>query len=168
MNCKRFCSNIENVENYDKALADNFEGWECHHRLETHTSDGERREIDLLAEELIALGMYYNRPSEELIFLKKEEHVSLHWKGRRHSEETKQKISESLKGKQTWCIGRHYSEETKRKISESCKGKCLSEETKIKLSESLKGKHWYNNGIHNIKSYKCPEGFVPGMLKGRK
>ena len=34
---KRYCKDYENIENYDKALADNFKGWHCHHRLETHT-----------------------------------------------------------------------------------------------------------------------------------
>ena len=38
---KRYCKNIENVENYEKALADNFVGWCLHHRLQTWTSDGE-------------------------------------------------------------------------------------------------------------------------------
>lgn len=58
-------------------------------------------------------------------------------KGRHHSEETKRKISESLKGHKG-CV---HSEETKKKLSESHKGKpsprkgCrLSEETKKKLS----------------------------------
>ena len=39
---KKYCDEIENVENYDLAKADNFEDWNCHHRLETHNSDGER------------------------------------------------------------------------------------------------------------------------------
>ena len=50
-----------------------------------------------------------------------------------HSEETKQKISESHKGKQ-------FSEEHKQKLSEALKGKQHSEETKRKISEANKGK----------------------------
>lgn len=42
--------------------------------------------------------------------------------GRLHSDETKNKISESKKGQQNW-LGKHHSEETKNKISESKKGK---------------------------------------------
>ena len=56
-----------------------------------------------------------------------------YWYGKHRSEEVKRKISESLKGKQ-------LSEEAKRKISEFQKGKQLSEETKRKMSESSKGK----------------------------
>ena len=62
------------------------------------------------------------------------------------SEEHKQKISESNKGKK-YRKGKHLSEEHKKKISESNKGnkyrkgKHLSEEHKQKISESNKGKH---------------------------
>lgn len=113
-----YCKDIENIENYEQAKADNFKGWVPHHRLETHNSDGERRLIDIEKEELIALGMYWHRPSNELIFLTTKEHALLHSpnKGVKFSEEHKKKIGESSKG-------RHHSEETKRKISESNKGK---------------------------------------------
>lgn len=143
------CNDIENVENYDKAKADNFKGWVCHHRLETHTSDGERRLVDIEAKELMALGMYYHRPASELIFLTESEHSSLHNKGKPKSEEHKRKIGEAGKG-------RHMSEETRRKMSEAHKDKPhqgywkgkkrghmgpMSEETKRKIAESNKGKH---------------------------
>ena len=68
----------EMIENYYEAQKDDFNGWEIHHRLETHTSEGERRLVKLTKKELIALDMYYNRPANELIFLKKEEHSKLH------------------------------------------------------------------------------------------
>jgi group I intron endonuclease len=53
--------------------------------------------------------------------------------GRTLSEETKTKISNSLKGS-------FASEETKLKMSESRKGKVFSVETRLKLSEKRKGK----------------------------
>lgn len=56
-----------------------------------------------------------------------------YWYGKHRSEETRRKMSEAGKGK-------HHSEETKRKLSEANKGKQLSEEHKRKLSESCKGK----------------------------
>ena len=54
------------------------------------------------------------------------------------SEETKQKISNTLKGKVPWNKGRKHSAETKRKMSRSQRGKVTSEETKRKISEAVK------------------------------
>lgn len=126
---ERYCDDIENIENYEKAKADNFVGWDCHHRLETHTSDGEKRLICITIKELKALDMYWHRPANELIFLTVKKHMSLHKRGMKGktgghlSEETKKKISEALKGKPSGHKGKHRSEETKRKMSESKKGK---------------------------------------------
>ena len=124
----QFCKSPEFIENYDLAAADNFVGWDIHHRLETHNSDGERRSVDLTKAELKALGTYYNRPAEELIFIRHSEHTVLHMKGKHISEETKRKISDAMKGKPglnkgkpTWSKGKHFSEEHKRKISEAKK-----------------------------------------------
>ena len=182
---KRFCKEPEKIENYYKALADNFVGWCIHHRLQTWTSDGERREVDITKAELIVLGMYYNRPAEELIFLTTSEHRQLHskgkpgyWKGKstwnkgkKMSEEYCRKNSESHKGQTPWNKGISMSDEQKKKLSAAHKGKHLSEEHKKKLSEVHKGeshpafgKHWYNNGIINKLCYECPEGFTPGQL----
>lgn len=144
-NYKHICDNIENVENYYKAKADNFKGWICHHRLETHTSDGEKRLIDITHEELKALDMYYHRPANELIFLTTDEHNHLHHKGKKyrpHSDEELNKMSKALKGEKNPMYGKHHSEETKRKIAESEKGKKMSEEAKRKISDSNKGKHF--------------------------
>lgn len=76
----RYCRPEEQieVENYELAKADNFVGWDRHHRLETHNSDGVKRLISISTEELIALDMYYDRPASELIWLKKAEHKKLH------------------------------------------------------------------------------------------
>ena len=179
MGYKQYCKEPENIENYEKAKKDDFVGWECHHRLETHNSDGERRIVDISKKELIALGMYYNRPAEELIFLTVKEHNAFK-KGRRHSEETRKKMSEAKKGKYIGekhpMYGKHPSEETRKKMSEAKKGKYigekhpvygkhLSEVHKNKLSDAHKGRHWYNNGKVDKFCYECPEGFVPGRLR---
>lgn len=148
-NVKRyFCKgDITKIENYDKAIADTTQTWECHHRLETHTPDGERRAEDLDVEDLMTLDLYFDRPPEELIFLTKADHRRLHWEGRKRNlgpqtEEHRRRLSEAHKGKK-------QSEETKRKISEARKGKKrkpFSEEHKKHLSEAhkgkLKGRHW--------------------------
>ena len=61
-------------------------------------------------------------------------------KGIKHTEEHNKKISESLKGENNPLYGKKQSEESKRKNSESHKGKKASEETRQKMSESHKGK----------------------------
>ena len=99
---KQYCKDFENIENYEKAKADNFKGWHCHHRLETHNSDGERRSADITRRELLALNMYYNRPSSELIFLTRSEHGSLH----KPSDEAKKKLSEARKGRRWFNNGK--------------------------------------------------------------
>ena len=149
-----YCKDIENVENYEKALADDFIGWHCHHRLETHMPDGKRRDADISHKELIALGLYYHRPAEELIFLTTREHNAfkkgkLAWnKGKKMSEKFCRKCSESQKGKQAWN-----------------KGKKMSEEFCRKNSESHKGMRFFNNGKINKMAKECPPGFIPGRLR---
>ena len=143
---ERYCKDFEKIENYERAKKDNFKSWHCHHRLETHTSDGERRLVDITQKELKALGIYYNRPAEELIFLTTREHNAYN-KGKHHSEETKKKLSEANKGKK-------LSEEAKKKLSEAQKG-----------NTNVRGRHWYNNGKENKYCYECPDGFTPGILR---
>ena len=166
-NYKLYCKDYENIENYEKAKADNFKNWCCHHRLETHNSDGERRLVDITTAELQALDMYYDRPAEELIFMKHSEHSSLHTP----SDDTKNKMSEAKKGEKNPMYGKHLSEETKNKLSEELKGRKFSEEHKKKIGETKKGntyvrgRHWYNNGNKCIRAKECPPGFIPGRLR---
>ena len=161
-NIKRFCSDVAKIENYEKAMNDTTQVWHCHHRLETHFSDGAPRpkNAQLFAKELIALNMYYHRPPEELIFLTEKEHLQLHFKGRISpakgkrwilSKEAKQKISNSHKNKP-------LSEAHKRKLSLSHKGQIawnrglpLSEETKRKMSLSTKGRHRVYDNLEHTK-----------------
>lgn len=187
-NFKCYCKDYQYIENYEKAKADDFVGWVCHHR----------QGVDIPREELKASGMYYDRPAEELIFLTESEHGILHNKGKclseehkkkigeaskgnkyalgyKHSEEAKNKISEAMKGKPKSYEtrkkmseskkGKHFSEEHKKKLSEAHKGYQRSDEAINKTAESNRGKHWYNNGKENKYCYECPDGFVSGMLK---
>ena len=184
---KSYCKDdISLIENYDKAIADKTQVWQCHHRRETIYS----------VKDLQDIGEYYNRPACELIFLTPMDHRRLHnlgkpsgMKGKQHSAETRKKMSEAHKGR-TFSEetrkklseankGKHHSEETRKKIGEANKGenhplfgKHHSEETRKKMSEANKGKnhltkgtHWYNNGVKSIRAKTCPEGFVPGRLK---
>ena len=152
-NVKKFCrDDISMIENYDKAIADDTQVWDCHHRRETIYS----------VKDLQDIGEYYNRPACELIFLTKSEHTRLHHLGKHPSKETRKKMSEKRKGKPSWIKGKHNSAEARKKMSEAHKGKNHSDQTRHKISESLKGKHWYNNGMQNVFTYECPEGFVQG------
>lgn len=166
---KQYCKDIENVENYYKAKKDSFKGWHCHHRLQTWTSDGERREVNISAAELKALGMYYNRPASELIFLTESEHSILHNKGeshpmygKHHSAETIKKLSKVMKGKNK---GKPKSDEHKKKLSEANKGKFTGEKNPAYGKLYHLGKHWYHNDKENKLCYECPDGFTPGRLK---
>ena len=156
-----YCRTPELIENYDKAIADNTQIWQCHHRLETHNSDGERRLVDISRSELIALDVYYNRPATELIFLTRSDHASLHHKGKRHSDDSYKRQAEKLRGRTLSedhkkkiseahkdikpMLGKKMSEESKQKMRKAHKGKLKSEETKQKMSVSKKGFH---KGMH--------------------
>lgn len=164
---KRYCSeDITHIENYEKAISDDKQTWISHHR----------REIDegLSVKQLKEFGLYYKRPANELIFLTRTEHKSLHTKGEKNpmygkpaynrgkhlSEEHCKTISVSIKGKNHPMYGRHLSEEHCKAISDAMKGKKrgpLSEETKQKLSELKKGeknpaycKPAYIRGKHRV------------------
>lgn len=69
------------------------------------------------------------------------------------SEETKRKISETLKGN-TRCLGRKISEETKKKMSEVAKGRTLSEEHKRKIGAANKGHMGHMLGKHHSEETK--------------
>ena len=105
----KYCSEpIENIENYQEAISDHTQVWVCHHRAEilpcgTYSSEALKR-----------VGLYWNRPARELIFLRESEHRSLH--GRNQREETRQKISSTLKG-------RVFSDEWRFRISSAKKGR---------------------------------------------
>ena len=128
-----YCLEVEKIEGFEKAKLDNFKGWHCHHRLETHNSDGQERPVFITSKELKALGMYYNRPPEELIFMTSSDHLKLHNSGN-HNHFT----------------GKHLTDEHKRKaVATRMKNGSynVSDSTRKKLSESHKGKICNDNRI---------------------
>ena len=145
-NVKKFCKDdISLIENYDKAIADTTQVWDCHHRRETIFSKAD----------LIEIREYYNRPACELILLTKTEHIRIHHLGKHRSEETCKKISDALSGKNNPMFGKHHSAEARKKMSELKKGK----------TPWVKDTIWYNNGVKSIRAKTCPEGFVKGRIK---
>ncbi len=74
--------------------------------------------------------------------------ISISKIGSHLSKETKNKISNALKGDKNPNFGKTLSNETKSKLSILNTGKTLSDETKKKMSESRKGKKHYLYGKH--------------------
>jgi group I intron endonuclease len=60
--------------------------------------------------------------------------------GKKHSEETKIKMSDAQKGEKNPMFGKNHSDESKQIISDTHKGKTLSDETKQKMSDAKKEK----------------------------
>ena len=175
---KRFCKEPEKIENYEKAKADNFIGWQCHHRLETHTSDGERRLVDITADELQALGMYWNRPASELIFMTTKEHRLLHTKGESNPMYGKQGYWKGktgpnkgkLAGENNPMYGKHHSLSSIQKMSEAKKGKPgpnkgkrFSEEHKKNIGAAKKGNKNMLGKKHSAESKKKMSEAKKGM-----
>ena len=120
------CEDLSLIENYELAINDTTQTWECHHRGEI--LPGER----FSANDLKKFGLYYNRPAAELIFLTPTAHRQLHHKGVPLSEEPKKALSDAKKGVP-------LSEATKKAVSDAKKGVPLSEEHKKALSDAKKG-----------------------------
>ena len=160
---KKYCrEDISLIENYDKAMDDKTQTWDCHHRKESQYS----------VDELVDIGEYYGVQASDLIFITHSDHSKLHNKlqdhhigssnpmfGKHHSEEARKKMSLRHKGRDTWMKGKHHSESTKKKLS-----KCRIGKHYPKLSQSKTGLRWFNNGLINVVCKECPDGFVKGRL----
>ena len=135
INWHNFCAEpLHKIEHYEEALAEGFAGWCMHHRLEIQP-DGTK----MSKKQLIDKDLYYERPASELVFMRRGEHISLHWLGKHRSEETRKKMSAAKRGKNHPLFGKHHASETRQK-----------------LSQSLKSKTWWNNGVSNKRSKECP------------
>lgn len=169
------CESISKIENYDLAINDKVNSWDCHHRAEI-TENGTTS-----VEELMSRGLYYNRPASELVFLRHDEHARLH--GFNMSSEKREVLRKSNIGRKNpnaiaamrkANIGRVKTEEELRRNSEAHKGNKVwlgrhhSEESKRKIAEARKGRKWFNNGEISVQATTCPEGFVAGRLKLKK
>ena len=138
---KRFCKDYTLIENYEEAVNDKTRTWVCHHIL---------GEI-LTSEQLKDHDFYYDVPPCLLKFVTPSEHRRLHNKGRtgkkhpfygkRHTEETRKKISESLKGENNPMYGRTGE-------NNPFFGKTHSKESRKKMSKALKGRIPWNKGKH--------------------
>lgn len=156
-NTKKYCSeDISLIENYDLAILSN-EIYDIHHRLETHDKNGNLLNKSLSAKKLIQMGLYYNRPAEELIFLSHSEHQKLH-----HSFlEIKTIHSENMKYLNKNIIKHNKGKRIKRTLEHNEK---ISKSIRSLNQHNNIGTHWYNNGVKSIRAFNCPEGYVEGRL----
>ena len=86
---KYCCEDLRLIENYELAVNDNTQTWECHHRGEVLPCGRFSRD------DLKKFGLYYNRPAAELIFLTSTAHRLLHLNDIPRSESTKKAMSEA-------------------------------------------------------------------------
>lgn len=82
------------------------------------------------------------------------------------TDEQKQKLSEAHKGQSAWNKGKKMSDEYRQKCSERQKGKPMSEEQKRKISEALKGKT--HSAEHNAKVSEALKGTIFSEERKRK
>lgn len=145
------CEDLSLIENYKQATEDKTQIWDCHHRDEIKVLPSGIKVIRS-RNDLIENNRYFQCPANELIFLKRIEHIKLH--ATNQGNEKRGKISRTLKGHQVSQETREKlrnknlghkrpprSEEWCRKISlarkgvpSKMKGVPRSEETKLKIS----------------------------------
>lgn len=91
------------------------------------------------------------------------------FKGKSHSEESKQRISKTSKGRPAWnkglpgtWVGKNHSEESKRKISISKKGHSAGEKNPMFGKSAVAGRKWFNDGIKTY--YLFPDDPTTAIL----
>lgn len=123
-NHKNYCRDpISNIEGYDEALNDLDHKYVIHHRLETCKRNRKTGKFDIKRDPseyvdrdtLKAFGLYFNRPANELVYMRYDEHSRLHTsgrgfgtrkdynKGKRRTKEQKDYLSNLYKGR-SWAL----------------------------------------------------------------
>lgn len=147
------CESISNIENYKEAVSSE-ELYVCHHRNEIS--------MGLSRQDLIMLGLYWNRPASELIFMKNEDHTSIHHTGKTVTTETKRKLSENN--------GSHR-QEVRDKMSKTRKERKLGIGNKYAVgNKGHSGLKWITNDIKEIcikVGEQPPQGWRFGRMKKR-
>lgn len=168
---KYCCEDFSLIENYDNAVKDTTQTWHCHHRLET--------ELGLSQKDLIKRNLFVNRPASELIFLTETEHKRLHTSqrvgdknpmyGKSLTDEHKQKLSKSLKGKKNPKISL-IMKETQKGEGNYFYGHHQSDKAKEAISKAFKGRKFINkNGIRKfVKSEDVQKYIDDGWSLGRR
>lgn len=142
---KSYCyEDISLIENYDKAIKDDTQTWICHHKVGAIMNCGK--------DALIAQGCYTDRPAHDLIFVTRSEHNRIH-----------------NQNKPVWSSENRppMAEETKQRISKKLKGRQFNEDTIEKKRKASTGLLFWNNGKEQTRSRICPgEGWIRGRITG--
>lgn len=144
-----FCKDYHLIENYEMAVNDKENMWICHHKNGILLNKSK--------EELDEMGLYYNRPPEEFIFLTKHDHKSLHNSNLR--QETRDKLSAASSGEKNGMYNKTHTEEARKKIGQKSKNRYASEEKRKKLSQAQKNRY-KDPEEHKKTSEKTKEGWA--------
>ena len=128
------CDDLSLIENYELAVNDTTQTWECHHRGEILPCGR------FSPNDLNKFGLYFNRPATELIFLTPTAHRQLHFKGVPLSEATKKAVSKAHKG--VPLSEEHRSKISKKILQFTKSGEFIKEwPSMIEASKQLKINH---------------------------
>lgn len=127
---KKYCKDFTKIENYEKAIADDTQLWEVHHR---------REELYSYAE-LIKRGEYFDVEPKELIFLTREEHRKMDSMHKRQSKTLKGKPSNNRR--KVLCVETHIIYESTIEAEKS------TGTNHSNISAVCKGKHKTAGGYH--------------------
>jgi len=115
----------------------------CHLLLPKMTTGYEQKLMQFAVDKFIQISPFQDRKFTSWEYKKIRENISSARTGRKHSEETKRKMSENMKGRIPWNKGKTgftHSEESNKKRSLALKGKPITEEHKNKISLGKIGK----------------------------
>ena len=131
---KMYCKDdISKIPGYADAVSSS-DFWEIHHILEL-TLQGEYAHS---MKELIRMGMYYNRPYYELIFMPRKQHQKMHLHANnpvhKYTKETWKKHAIAMIGHYGWNRGKKWSASTKEKMRVAHTGLKHREESKRMIS----------------------------------
>lgn len=141
---KYCCEDISKIENYLLAVNDTTQIWQVHHKWEISTVGKFSRNY------LISIGIYWNRPADELIFLTKSDHTRIHKIG--NNNRTGKKVTEDKKpiGIKNGMYGKHHSEDTKQRMRVIRNSVEYKERVKISRKKALE-KYKLNHNGHGYK-----------------
>ena len=142
---RKFCKEeISRIKNYDLAIADITQVWDCHHMTETWWNCTKK--------ELIENECYYNRKACELIFLTHAEHARLHKKGENNP-------MYGRTGENHPNFGKHHTAESRKKMSAAQKGNTNNKGKTNSIFGKAFKEHYGITRCDNVKLYRKEYSF---------